>query len=49
MKKLIIIPEHLIPDLLVITAIESKGNLNAQIVKLISKAVEAHKGSSSLK
>ena len=46
MKKLITIPEELVPDLLVITAVESKGNLNAQIVKLISKAVEAHKAKS---
>ena len=49
MKKLITIPDELVPDLLIITAIESKGNLNAQIIRILKIAVEAHKAKSFLK
>lgn len=49
MKKLITIPDNLVEPLLIMSAIENKGNLHAQIIDILSKAVEAHKAKSFLK
>jgi len=49
MKKLITIPDNLVEPLLIMSAVKNKGNFHAQIIDILSKAVEAHKASSFLK
>jgi hypothetical protein len=46
MKKLITIPDKLVEPLRIMSAVENKGNLHAQIIDILSKAVEAHKAKS---
>ena len=49
MKKLIDISDQLAADLRVMAALESKGNLNAQIVKTLEKSVAESKHTNFLK